>query len=146
MTRSQILISVTVSCSRLLALLTPLDGLDGEQRVVQEDFMISLISALNGLAIEGAIQAPQSLRDISPGTVADNIYGVIVLANGRKMLMLFSHSEAWRAITCFTKWSRSLRAAQLSYCNGRIQESAQGLMSQSSLFHATAFGHALKSV
>ena len=44
------------------------------------------------------------------------------MAAGRKMLMLFAHSEAWRAMFCFTKWSRSLRGAQLSICNDRIQE------------------------
>jgi len=110
---------------------------------VQDDFMISLFRALNGLMIAGAIQAPPSMREASPFTVAENVYGVILMADGRKMLMLFTHSEAWRAFSCFTKWSRSLRGAQLSICNERIQENAQELMSQSNLFYATAFVYAL---
>ena len=120
-----------------------LDGVDGEQKVVQDDFLVSLFRSYNGLMIAGAIQAPPSLREASPFTVAENVYVVILMAAGRKMLMLFTHSEDWRAMFCFTKWSRSLRGAQLSICNDRIQENAQELMSQSGLFYATAFAYAL---
>jgi hypothetical protein len=113
---------------------------DGERKVAPDDFMVSLFRSYNGLTIAGAIQAPPSLREVSPVTVAENVYGVILMADGRQMLMLFTHSAAWRAMSCFTKWRRSLRGAQLSICNDRIQENAQELMSQSNLFYATAFG------
>jgi hypothetical protein len=114
-------------------------GAGGDAKVAPEDFMTSLTRAFNGVMIAGAFQVPQNLRDISPGTVSDNIYGVMFTGDGRKFMLLFTPSEAWRGLSTFNKWGRSLRGAQLSICNEKVQEHAQELMSQTSLFYATAF-------
>lgn len=45
-----------------------LDGVDGDPKVVQDDFLVSLFRSYNGLMIAGAIQDPPSLREASPFT------------------------------------------------------------------------------